>query len=109
METVQVKRGQVIAKEGDFANKMWVIKNGSFRLDRNIYIQKKKNDLERQMLVQDTTTTKRFTQNFVGNLGVKRDFNIKLANIETGRSFGCSELIKGSLYGASMTCESNVG
>ena len=40
METVHVKRGQVLAKEGELADKMWVVKSGSFRLDKNIYIDK---------------------------------------------------------------------
>lgn len=78
---------------------MYIVKNGQFRIDRNIYTEKLKTDFDRSLLVKCTTTTKRFSKNFSGNQGLKKDFTCKLVNIEQGCSFGSSEVIMGSSYG----------
>ena len=74
-----------------------------------MYVPKTTN-LEQQLLLHDTKTTKRYNKNFFGNIGNRKDSILKLRVVGRGRLLGAFSCIndqnKKSFHSATAICDS---
>lgn len=86
-------RNQYLFKEGEKADFVYIIEKGQFQVTKNIYTSKQKN-LDVELLTKSTKTTKRYSSNFKGQIGFKKDLELKLLMVSADRMIGDFEGLK---------------
>ena len=102
-----MKRNQVLFKEGDVSKFVYIIKDGQYSINKQVF-QPKHNEIkyERGLLKNNTTTTRRFNNNFQKQMGLRREFEINIMLAEKGKMVGDSEVINNKPYQTTVMCHS---
>ena len=100
-----MKRNQYLFKEGDSVDRIYIIGTGQFQQTKTI-LEKKSQNVERELLVQQTaTTTQRFNNMFKSRHGVRKMFEVRIVEFGAGRMIGDSECVQGiDQYQTSVIC-----
>jgi hypothetical protein len=61
---LNLHRGQFLFKEGDHNNDIYIIRSGQYMISKNLYISKRSENFEKEMLVNDTSVVNRYQNNF---------------------------------------------
>lgn len=99
--TQTYKRGQVIFREGEDPEAVYIIKEGECELSKLIFEQRHIHD-DKMYLTKSPSVTKKFTSNFVRMQGLKPVGTVKLAVMGPGKLLGEDEVIREVPYTASM-------
>ena len=99
--TQTYKRGQLIFREGEDPESVYIIKEGECELSKLIFEQRHIHD-DKMYLTKSPSVTKKFTSNFVRMQGLKPVGTVKLAVMGPGKLLGEDEVIREVPHTASM-------
>ena len=100
------KRGQLLFKEGDSPDFLYIVKEGQLQVSRNVYQSKSSSQYEHDLLTKNTRITRRYNTNFSRALGTKFDFEVPLAIQSVSSMVGDIEIVKQEPRRVSVRCDS---
>ena len=90
-------------KEGDVAQKVFIIKSGQFVMTKSIK-EKKVQNVEHDLLLKRTTTTQRYNSMFKARQHLKKSFEVRIRQYDGPAMFGDSDCILEMPHQTTVMC-----